>query len=64
MRAISLAGRQRTDPSEETSVATVPIATGDDVSPISNDSEDEYCNEARDRMSIELSPPRYIQDLA
>lgn len=62
IRAIALAGRQRTEP-EDASV--VPITEADDVSPMSSsDSEDEFFDEARDTMGTDLSPPRHIQDPA
>ncbi|KAK6077352.1 hypothetical protein SCUP234_06764 [Seiridium cupressi] len=60
MRAIAMAGRQRTDLSEDASAAAA--ANTDDVSPMSSDSDDEYFDEARDTMGTELSPPRHIQD--
>ncbi|KAF7533903.1 hypothetical protein G7054_g6671 [Neopestalotiopsis clavispora] len=64
MRAIAMAGRQRTDNSElATSAGHRSMANADDVSPVSS-SDDEYFDEARDRMGTELSPPRHIQDPA
>ncbi|ETS80364.1 hypothetical protein PFICI_07893 [Pestalotiopsis fici W106-1] len=63
MRAIAMAGRQRTDASEATSAGHRSMANADDVSPVSS-SEDEYFDEARDHMGTELSPPRHLQDPA
>lgn len=65
IRAIAMAGRQRTDPSEDLPTITTPAASADDgVSAMSSDSEEEYFDEARDQLGTELSPPRHIHDPA
>jgi len=64
MRAIAMAGRRRTDLSEDASAPATPIGNAADVSPMSSDSDDEFFEEARDELGTELSPPRHISDPA
>ncbi|KAI1853500.1 hypothetical protein JX266_001484 [Neoarthrinium moseri] len=59
VRAVAMAGRRRTDLSEDQSATNA-----DQVSPMSSSSDEAYFSEAREGLSSGLSPPRPVQDPA